>query len=302
VIVAGDLAPAKTDSDEPAVEMMNKILGGDFTSRINMNLREDKHWTYGARTSIAGARGQRLFWASVAVQSDRTRETMGELQRELSDIVNMRPITEAEFTRVVNNQTMRLAGSWETIGSVAQSVAEIVRFGLPDTYFQTYAADLLALKRERLCEAARRVVQPHGLVWVVVGDRTKIETPSAARASERSASSMRTDIRSLRSASSSTGGVLLPQNFGQGCDDVFLVGAFGFDFEGRAQRGAQGQKLKDRTGVCAGQSRLQRIFTVPPDFCAILATCDATLKWSPSLQRTVTLLRFIGCLLSLRLI
>ena len=175
VIVVGNLAPPKANPDEQAIEMMNKILGGDFTSRINMNLREDKHWTYGARTAIAGARGQRPFWVSVAVQSDKTRESMQELSAELHGIVGAKPVTDAEFARVVTNQTLRLPGTWETQTSVAGSLADIVSFGLPDDYCQTYSEKIRSLKRDDLCRAAGAVVQPDRLVWVVVGDRSKIE-------------------------------------------------------------------------------------------------------------------------------
>jgi len=176
VVLVGNLAPPKANPEEQAIEMVNKIIGGDFTSRINMNLREDKHWTYGARSSIASLRGQRPFWVSVAVQSDKTQETLRELQNELRDFVGSRPVTDAEFARVVNNQALKLPGSWETINSVAGSLTEIVCFGLPDTYFQTYADKIRALKRENLCEAAKNVVKPEHLVWVVVGDRAKIES------------------------------------------------------------------------------------------------------------------------------
>ena len=175
VIVVGNLAPPKANPDEQAIEMMNKVLGGDFTSRINMNLREDKHWTYGARTSIPAARGQRPFWVSAPVQSDKTREAMQEISAELHGILGPKPVTDAEFARVVTNQTLRLPGTWETQASVAGSLADIVSFGLPDDYCQTYPDRIRGLKRDDLCRAAGAVVQADRLVWVVVGDRAKIE-------------------------------------------------------------------------------------------------------------------------------
>jgi len=175
VIYVGNLAPPKANPNELAIELMNKLLGGDFTSRINMNLREDKHWTYGARSSLAGARGQRPFTTMAPVQSDKTKEAMQELNNELHGIVAEKPVTAAEFMRVVKNQTLKLPGTWETQGSVAASLAEIVGFGLPDDYCQTYADKIRALTRDDLAAAAKAVVQPDHLVWVVVGDRSKIE-------------------------------------------------------------------------------------------------------------------------------
>jgi zinc protease len=175
VIYVGNLAPPKANPDELGIELLNKILGGDFTSRINMNLREGKHWTYGARSSIPAARGQRPFVTMAPVQGDKTKETMRELDDELRGIIGTRPVTEAEFARVVANQTLKLPGTWETQGSVAGSLAEIVCFGLPDDTWQTYPDKIRALKRDDLAAAAKALVHPDHLVWVVVGDRAKIE-------------------------------------------------------------------------------------------------------------------------------
>jgi zinc protease len=175
VIFVGNVAPPKADPDELAIEAMNLVLGGNFTSRINMNLREDKHWTYGARTSLVAACGPRPFWASVQVQADKTRETMRELDSELRGILGARPVTQEEFARTVNNQSLKLPGSWETIASVAGALSEAVCFGLPDDYYQTLPAQLAALTRDKLDAAARKVVQAGRLSWVVVGDRAKIE-------------------------------------------------------------------------------------------------------------------------------
>jgi zinc protease len=175
VIFVGNVAPQKANPDELAIEAMNLVLGGNFTSRINMNLREDKHWTYGARTSIGAARGPRPFWASVQVQTDKTRETMRELDGELRGILGARPVTQEEFARTVNSQSLKLPGSWETIGSVAGALSEAVCLGLPDDYYQTLPAQLGRLTRENLCDAAKKVVQAERLSWIVVGDRAKIE-------------------------------------------------------------------------------------------------------------------------------
>ena len=175
VIYVGNLAPQKANPDEIAIELMNKLLGGDFTSRLNMNLREDKHWSYGVRSSLPDARGQRPFVVMAPVQSDKTKEGMSEVNKELRDILATKPVTDAEFKRVVLNQTLKLPGTWETMARVSGALSEIVRFGLPDNYYQTYSAKIRALTQDSLEAAAREVVQPDHLVWVVVGDRAKIE-------------------------------------------------------------------------------------------------------------------------------
>ena len=87
LILAGHVAPPKANPDEIAIEAMNAILGGQFTSRINMNLREDKHWAYGAQTLFWDARGQRPFIAFAPVQTDKTKESIQEIQKELRGIL-----------------------------------------------------------------------------------------------------------------------------------------------------------------------------------------------------------------------
>lgn len=175
VIYAGNLAPPTANPSEIAIELMNKILGGDFTSRINMNLREDKHWSYGARTVLPDARGPRPFIVMAPVQGDKTKEAMIEIDQELRGILGDQPITDAEFGKAVVNQTLRLPGTFETMGRVSGAMSEIVRFGLPDDYFQTYPQKIRALCKQDLTAAAEEVVHPQQLLWVVVGDRAKIE-------------------------------------------------------------------------------------------------------------------------------
>lgn len=174
-ILAGHIAPPKANPDEIAITMMNSVLGGDFTSRVNMNLREDKHWSYGASTFVWDARGQRPFLVFAPVQTDKTKESMIEILKELREVVGTRPITNDEFVKVQNNETLSLPGSWETMGAVSGSISNIVSYGYADTYYQTYADKIRGLKLADVTAAAKKVVRPENLVWVVVGDRAKIE-------------------------------------------------------------------------------------------------------------------------------
>jgi zinc protease len=175
VILAGQVAPPKSNPDEIAIETMNTILGGTFTSRVNMNLREDKHWSYGAFTFLWSAQGPRPFIAYAPVQTDKTKESLVELNKELRSILENQPITEKELNTAQKNQTLQLPGSWETDGAVANSIEEIVTYRLPDDYFTTYPAKVRSLSVADVEQAARKVVHPDQLVWVVVGDRAKIE-------------------------------------------------------------------------------------------------------------------------------
>jgi zinc protease len=175
VIFAGHIAPPKANPNEIAIETMNSILGGTFTSRINMNLRENKHWSYGSRSFILDARGQRPFVVQAPVQTDKTKESMIEVAKELRDIVSARPATDAELSKVQNNRTLRLPGSWETLNAVGSSIGNIVRFGFPDDYYQTYAERVRSVQLGDISTAATNVIRPDNIIWVVVGDRAKIE-------------------------------------------------------------------------------------------------------------------------------
>jgi len=174
-ILAGQVGLPKSDPDEIAVETVNTILGGAFTSRVNLNLRENKHWTYGAFTVPIAARGQGPFIAYAPVQTDKTKESLIEMDKELRGIIGNRPATGEELSKAQQSQTLSLPGQWETLGAVGGSLGEIVTFSLPDDYFSTYPAKVRALTTNDMAQAAKKLVHPDQLVWVVVGDRAKIE-------------------------------------------------------------------------------------------------------------------------------
>jgi len=175
IIFAGNLTLPFDNPEEIAIESLDNILGGQFTSRLNMNLREDKHWAYGAHTLVFGARGQRPFLAYAPVQTDKTKESMVEVAKELGAILKDKPPTEEELAKVKKQQVLELAGSWETMGAVGGSIHEIVKYGLPDDYFETYSSRVKSLNLDQVRKAANDVVHLDRLIWVVVGDLSKIE-------------------------------------------------------------------------------------------------------------------------------
>ncbi len=175
VIIAGVLALPKSNPDEIAIESMNTVLGGAFISRLNMNLRENKHWSYGAGSVIFPARGQRVYLAYAPVQTDKTKESIVEITNELRGILKDRLITADELSMAKSNLTQALPGLWETNASVGQAIGEIVEFRLTPDYYSTYAGKVKALTVSNLNEAAVKVVRPDNLVWIIVGDREKIE-------------------------------------------------------------------------------------------------------------------------------
>ena len=175
VILAGHVAPPTKNPHEIALGTMNRIIGGSFTSRLNMNLREDKHWSYGARTILWDARGQRPFFAYAPVQTDKTKESILEVQKELREYLSERPSTEEELDRAKKGQTLSLPGNWETAAAVGWTIADIVRYGLPDDYYQTFPEKVRALTLEDIQASARNVIHPGKLIWVIVGDLSEIE-------------------------------------------------------------------------------------------------------------------------------
>src|SRR5213083_1483211 len=175
IIFAADLAPPKANPHEYAIEAMTSLLGGQFTSRVNMNLREAKHWSYGAFTLVWDARGQRPFIAYAPVQTDKTKESMIEVDRELRGILGPKPITADELAKAQANLTLTLPGNWETMDAVQGSLEQLVTFGLDDHYYETYAQRVRALTIPDAAGAAQEAIRPDHLVWVVVGDRAKIE-------------------------------------------------------------------------------------------------------------------------------
>jgi len=175
VILAAQLAPPRNNPNDISILTMNRILGGDFTSRINMNLREDKHWSYGSRTVLPDARGQRPYFVLAPVQTDKTKESVQEIQKELDGILGAIPITADELDKAKSTLTLTLPGQWETMNAVSNSIYQIVSFGLDDNYFNTFPEKVRAMRLEDVSGAAKSTVRPGALVWVIVGDRAKIE-------------------------------------------------------------------------------------------------------------------------------
>jgi zinc protease len=175
VIFVGQLLPPRSTPDDIDIETLNDVLGGQFTARINMNLRETKRWAYGAYSFISNARGLRPLLAYAPVQTDKTTESVAELRREFTEIIGARPASDQEVDVVKTINTRSLPGRWESSAAVLGSVSELVQFGLPDDYWSGYADQVRGVTTEAVNAAARRYLRPDELVFVVVGDRSVIE-------------------------------------------------------------------------------------------------------------------------------
>lgn len=176
VIIAGHLTDKYGGVSEVALEQMVNILGGDFTSRINMNLREDKHWSYGAGGFVLGSKEERPFILYAPVQTDKTAESVTELRKEITDFLSSRPPTQEELNKVKTNQVLKLPGQWETNSAVNGSVRNMLRYGLPDDYYKTYDKSVRDLSLNDIKSVSKAVVKPDAVNWFMVGDRAKIIT------------------------------------------------------------------------------------------------------------------------------
>jgi zinc protease len=175
VIIGAQLAPPQKDPDAIALQLVNDIFGGNFSSRINMNLREDKHWSYGVRSLLPAARGQRPYISISPVQTDKTKESMVELVKEYKDFVGSKPITPEELKDEQDDATLALPGSFETDQQLSTGYGTILEYGLPEDYYNTFTEKALAVTPESANQIARKYVLPDHLIWVVVGDMSKVE-------------------------------------------------------------------------------------------------------------------------------
>ncbi len=175
VVIAGTIAPAPDPSNEIALETMNNVFGGAFGARLNMNLREDKHWSYGAASLLYGARAQRPFLAYASVQGDKTADSMTEILKELTGMTGSQPISEEELLKVKQQQVLELPGSHETMSSIGNLFSDLLQLGLPLNFYDSYVTRVSALTACELESHAKTLLDPTQMIWMVVGDRSEVE-------------------------------------------------------------------------------------------------------------------------------
>jgi zinc protease len=175
IIFGAQLGPPRNDPDALALQLVNDIFGGSFGSRINMNLREDKHWSYGVFAALPAARFQRPYMSIAPVETDKTRESLTELIKEYKNVTGGKPITEKELKDEQANATLGLPGSFETVQQLSGAYGQIIQYGLPEDYFNTFTEKAMSLTPESANAIAKKFIQPDHLVWVVVGDMSKVE-------------------------------------------------------------------------------------------------------------------------------
>ena len=174
-LLAVGLGAPRNTTDHAALVEMNSILGGLFSSRINMNLREKNGYTYGALSAFSFNRDGGPYFAYAPVRTDVTGPAAKELFSELNRI-HTDPATAEELKLAKDNALRSLPGSFETVGNEAALMAELFVYGLPNDYFQKLPASFEAVTPEAVAKAAQDYIHPLNLVLVAVGDRAKIES------------------------------------------------------------------------------------------------------------------------------
>ncbi len=185
VIRMGHLAPPRTSPDYYALRVMNTVFGGQFSSRLNMNLREDKGFTYGARSNFVWRLGPSYFDAAAAVATDVTAPALVEFFREFDRLVRSDPPTDQEVSFAKNYIINGYPSGFETTGDLAAKLALLVRFGLPDDYFNTFIPKIQEVTVDDVRRVARQYIRPDRLTVIVVGDRERIASGVQEAVGER---------------------------------------------------------------------------------------------------------------------
>jgi zinc protease len=175
LITAGYTAPTRADPDYVSLVTANTIIGGSFLSRLNMNLREDKHWSYGVSTGLRDAKGPGAFQVSAPVQTDKTVESIQEILKELRELPSTRQASDAETKVAKDSIVLSLPGSIETAEAVSGFYQSILTHELPVTYWNDFVGQVNALTAAQVQVAAARLIQTDALTWMIVGDLAKIE-------------------------------------------------------------------------------------------------------------------------------
>ena len=169
----GTIGVARSTPDFFAIQVMNTILGGSFSSRLNLNLREKRGYTYGASSGFDMRLSPGPFSAQAGVQTDKTSESLTEFFNELNGILKTVPADE--LARAKNYVALRFPTTFETTGDIARRLEDAIVYRLPDDYFPRYVQNIDAITAADVQRVAQKYIQPDRLAVVVVGDRKTIE-------------------------------------------------------------------------------------------------------------------------------
>jgi predicted Zn-dependent peptidase len=171
----GHLSARRNTPDYAALLVMNAILGGQFVSRLNLKLREEKAFTYGVRTGFDWRRGVGPFSVQTSVHTAATAESIGDTLKEISDMRGGRPAAADELSLAQASLTRGYPRNFETVQQVARSVGQLTLFDLPDSYFEDFVPNVNAVTANDVTRVAHTYLDPARLITLVVGDRSATE-------------------------------------------------------------------------------------------------------------------------------
>ena len=176
VVTIGQVGVARDNPDFFPLQVMNSILGGQFSARVNLNLREEKGYTYGARTGWSFRKGAGPFEASADVQTAVTKESVQEFIKELNGIRGAIPVTQSELEYNKQSLIRRYPQGFETVGQISGQLANLVVYGLPDSYFNEYIGKVQSVTVEDVNRVSNKYLTPDQMAILIVGDKAAIES------------------------------------------------------------------------------------------------------------------------------
>jgi predicted Zn-dependent peptidase len=174
LIYAGSVLPLSGSDDLVTLNAANEVLGNNFLSRINTDIREKRGWSYGLSGRVNTIEHRTPYLINAPVQADRTGDSIKALLENYRAFNTTAGVTEAERERTVNGNVRQLAGSFETSAQVLQALRTNALFKRPDTYWETIGPRYQTMTAAQMDQAARAVIDPAKFTWVVVGDAAKV--------------------------------------------------------------------------------------------------------------------------------
>jgi predicted Zn-dependent peptidase len=175
VVNIGLPGPPRNTPDYFALQVLNTILGGQFQSRLNANIREQKGYSYGVNSAFNYGKGPGAFRAGGSIFTDKTDAALIEFMKELKGIVGEKPITDEEIKTAKDSLIQGLPQRFASVTAISGAITSLAVQGLPDDFYQTYAQNVSAVTKEDLARVAKRYIDLNHLAIVIVGDRSKVE-------------------------------------------------------------------------------------------------------------------------------
>jgi len=175
VVNIGLPGPPRNTPDYFALQVMNTILGGQFQSRLNANLREQKGYSYGVNSGFGYGKGPGAFRAGGSIVKDKTDLALIEFMKELKGVEGAIPVTDDELKTAKDNMTQSLPARFASVTAISNSITSLAVQGLPDDYYQTYAKNIAAVTKDDLLRVAKQYIDLSHIAIVIVGDRSEVE-------------------------------------------------------------------------------------------------------------------------------